>query len=173
MSNSGLSNNSLAFIALCNEYCSAVEQAPATEPTEFIANMIRLLPRLYITANDLKTEEESDGSGYIEQSLDEETYDTVRRNLETVIGAGDTYLEVFEEDMKYSDTPIAASISEGLADIFQSLYNFVETVREAPSDAIPGAIETIKEDFDNYWSQILCNVMRPLNNLYHNPEPEI
>lgn len=170
MSNKGLSNNSLAFIALCNEYCSAIEQAAETEPTDFTANMIRLLPRLYITANDLKTEESIEEGGYLEQALDEENYETVRRNLEGVFGANDTFLEVFEEDMKYSDTPIAASVSEGLADIFQSLYNFVEMVRDAPSDALPGAIEAIKEDFDNYWGQILCNVMRPLNHIYHNPE---
>ncbi|MDE6265542.1 MAG: DUF5063 domain-containing protein [Paramuribaculum sp.] len=165
-----LSNNSLAFIALCNEYCSAVEQAATTEPTEFIANMIRLLPRLYITANDLKTDENLEEPGYIDQSLDEENYETVRRNLEAAMGANDTYLEVFEEDMKYSDTPIAASVAEGLADIFQSLYNFVEMVRDAPSSLIPAAIAAIKEDFDAYWSRILCNVMRPLNAIYHNPE---
>lgn len=165
-----LSNNSLAFIALCNEYCSAVEQAETTEPTEFIANMIRLLPRIYITANDLKTDENLEEPGYIDQSLDEENYETVRRNLEAVMGANDTYLEVFEEDMKYSDTPIVASVAEGLADIFQSLYNFVEMVRDAPSDLIPSSIAAIKEDFDAYWSRILCNVMRPLNAVYHNPE---
>ncbi|MDE5744208.1 MAG: DUF5063 domain-containing protein [Paramuribaculum sp.] len=170
MSNHGLSNNSLAFIALCNEYCSAIEQASTAEPTEFTANMIRLLPRLYITANDLKTEEPIENEGYIDQVLDEESYETVRRNLETVFGADDTYLEVFEEDMKYSETPIATSVSEGLADIFQSLYNFVEMVREAIPENIPGAIAAMKEDFNNYWSQILCNVMRPLNNIYHNPE---
>ncbi len=165
-----LSNNSLAFIALCNEYCSAVEQAATTEPADFIANMIRLLPRIYITANDLKTDEALEEPGYIDQSLDEENYETVRRSLEAVMGANDTYLEVFEEDMKYSDTPIAASVAEGLADIFQSLYNFVEMVRDAPSGLLPSAIAAIKEDFDSYWSRILCNVMRPLNAVYHNPE---
>ncbi|MDE6459329.1 MAG: DUF5063 domain-containing protein [Paramuribaculum sp.] len=170
MSNQGLSNNSLAFIALCNEYCSAIEQAPAAEPSEFTANMIRLLPRLYITANDLKTDESIEEAGYLEQALDEDNYETVRSNLETLFGANDTFLEVFEEDMKYSDTPIAASVSEGLADIFQSLYNFVEMVREAPAEAIAAAIDSVKEDFDNYWGQILCNVMRPLNHIYHNPE---
>ncbi len=40
------------------------------------------------------------------------------------MGEDDVFLETFEEDMKYSDTPVAASVSESLADIFQPLYNF-------------------------------------------------
>ena len=80
----------------------------------------------------------------------------------------DIYLEVFEEDMKYSDTPIAASISEGIADIFQVLYNFIETIKDAPTDLIKEALTALREDFDNYWSQTLCNLLRPLNHIKHN-----
>ncbi|MCI9607477.1 MAG: DUF5063 domain-containing protein [Muribaculaceae bacterium] len=167
-----LTNNSLAFIALCNEYCSAVENALQTTRNEFVNRLVKLLPRLYISAIDLKADVEMEDEAYIAPALDEETYENIRRNLETLIGAADTYLEVFEQDMKYSDTPIAASISESLADIFQVLFNFVETVRDAPADAIPSALATVKEDFDNYWSQIICNVMRPLNALSQNPEEE-
>ena len=97
--------------------------------------------------------------------LEEDYYDAIRRRLETLFGADDTYLEVFEEDMKYSDTPIAAYISENLADIFQVLYNFIEMVKDSPTPMINAAIMAVKEDFSIYWSQILCNVMRALNNL--------
>lgn len=83
------------------------------------------------------------------------------------MGADDLYLEVFEEDMKYSDTPIAASISESLADLFQVLYNFVETIKNSPQTMIDVALVAIKDDFASYWSQILCNVLRPLNQLSH------
>lgn len=165
MSNTTLSNNSLAFIALCNEYCAAAEHARESERDEFIKSMVRLLPRLYITANDLNTS--PDEATYIEPALDEDYYESIRRSIEYLMGPDDTYLEVFEEDMKYSDTPIAASIAEGLADIFQALYNFVEMIRDAPSEVVEEAIASAKEDFDSYWSRILCNVMRPLNALYH------
>ena len=84
------------------------------------------------------------------------------------MGAEDTYLEVFEEDMKYSDTPIAASVAEGIADIFQSCYNFVTMVRDAPEPLIADALEAMKEEFRNYWSQTLCNLLRPLNQLRYN-----
>lgn len=167
-----LTNNALAFIALCNEYCSAAENALQSDKAGFVAKMVKLLPRIYISANDLQADTEMEEAAYIDPSLDEESYESVRRSIESLMGGSDTYLEVFEEDMKYSDTPIAASISEGLADIFQVLYNFVEMVRDAPSEAIGSALASVKEDFDTYWSATLCNVMRPLNHLHHNPDDD-
>lgn len=168
MESTSLNNNSLAFIALCNEYCMAIENARESSHDEFIAEMLRLLPRIYISATDLRvtplTDEED---AYLENALEEDYYESVRRNIETLMGADDLYLEVFEDDMKYSDTPIAASISESLADLFQVLYNFVETIKNSPQTMIDVALVVIKDDFASYWSQILCNVLRPLNQLSH------
>ena len=171
MSQTSLCNNSLAFIARANEYCSAAEHARETDRQEFIATMVRLLPRLYITASDLKPDGVAiEEDAYLEQTLDEDYYESIRRKIEYLMGPDDTYLEVFEEDMKYSDTPIAASIAEGLADIFQVLYNFVEMIRDTPPSVTEGAIIAVREDFDSYWSRILCNVMRPLNAIFRSTE---
>lgn len=159
-----LSPNSLAFIALCNEYCVAVEQAARTSRTELVKTLTKVLPRLYISATDL-TAEMMDPDSTISPALDEQTYEEVRSHLEQIFGADDTYLEVFHEEMKYSDTPIAATVSEGLADLFQVCYNFIETVRDAPEYLIEEALAAVKEDFETYWSGMLCNVMRPLNQL--------
>ena len=96
----------------------------------------------------------------------------MRREIESLLGADDVYLEVFEEDMKYSDTPIGASIAEGISDIFQVLYNFITMVREAPSETIDRALVAVKDDFDSYWSQKLCNLLRPLNHLRYKVSDE-
>lgn len=153
--------NSLAFIALSNEYCATMERAADMSASQFARTMLKLLPRLYISATDLSTSglEEAD----IDPAMDEEVYESVRSSVAALLGEHDTYLEVFEEDMKYSDTPIAASIAEGLADIMQVLYNFVEMVKDAPTPLIEGALEAVAEDFRTYWSRILCNQLRALN----------
>lgn len=165
MSQESINANALSFIALCNEYCAALEQAPQAESAEeFVGTMLRLLPRLYITATDLKVEE-AEPDTFIGDALEEDYYDAVRRGVEGLLGENDTYLEVFEEDMKYSETPIAASIAEGLADIFQVLYNFVDTVRDAPADLVAQALYLVHDDFKGYWSKPLCNVLRALNNI--------
>ncbi|WP_301756299.1 DUF5063 domain-containing protein [uncultured Muribaculum sp.] len=70
--------------------------------------------------------------------------------------------------MKYSDTPIAASVSEGLADIFQVLYNFLEAIKDVPNELIDQALIAVKDDFQSFWSRILCNVMRALNHIRYN-----
>lgn len=166
-----LPNNILAFIALANEYCSTLESASEAVPNEFTGSMLKLLPRIYISATDLKNSDEVasriDEMVYIEPSLDEDYYDSVRRSLEGLLGEHDTYLEVFEEDMKYSDTPIAANVSESLSDIFQVLFNFLEMVRDAPEEMILTTVAAVTIDFESYWGQVLCNVMRPLHQIHY------
>ena len=53
-----------------------------------------------------------------------------------------------------------------VGDIFQPLYNFVETVRESGSESIAEAYALCRETFESYWAQTLCNVLRALNNIY-------
>lgn len=159
-----MSPNTLSFIGLCQEYCTAVENAASTEPAQFTAAMLRLLPRIYITATDLADTEALD-ERFIEGALSEDYYDAVRRDMENLFGPDDTYLETFEQDMKYSDTPIAASLSEGLADLFQEFYDFLAAVRDATDETVDEAVGVVRDDFAAHWSRTLCNVMRPLNAL--------
>lgn len=163
MTDTKLTPNQLAFLALANEYCQALEGAAEAEKDEFIDAMLRLLPRIYISASDLTESVLLDEEGYIPQALDEDYYDSIRRGVESLLGEDDTYLEVFEDDMKYSDTPIGASVAEGLADLFQVFFNLTEYVRESTVDNILLLLDVAKEDFAAYWSQPLCNVLRALN----------
>lgn len=169
MNTTALSPNTLAFMALANEYCRALENASDTAAPEFLGKMLKLLPRIYMTATDLQPSFAAldDEENYIAASLSEEYYDSVRRAVESLLGPEDIYLEVFEEDMKYSDTPVSASVSEALADIFQVLYNFLESARDATDEHIDRLTAAVLEDFRGYWSQPLCNVMRPLNHIYY------
>ncbi|MCI5783967.1 MAG: DUF5063 domain-containing protein [Bacteroidales bacterium] len=160
-----VNTNSLAFIALCNEYCAALENAREMERTEFIEKMVRILPRIYISANDLQVNMIETEEPYIDGTLDEDYYEAVRRNVERLIGPDDVYLEVFEEDMKYSDTPVSASISESLADLFQVMFNFIAMVQDATDEIMGIGLLAMREDFKSYWGQILCNVMRALHKI--------
>ncbi len=163
-----LNTNSIAFIGLCNEYCISIENAKETARDAFIDNMLRLLPRIYIAATDLQIDILEEDDQFIENILDEDYYDALRRNMEVLLGEDDVYLEVFEEDMKYSDTPVAASISEGLSDLFQVLYNFINTIRDSTDTTVRLALVNVRDDFRSYWSAPLCNVLRALNHLKMN-----
>lgn len=163
---SPLNTNSIAFIGLCNEYCTTLENCSAIQRDEFINTMLRMLPRLYIMATDLSVSEIIDSdSAYIDNALDEDYYESIRRDIERITGPDDIYLEVFEEDMKYSDTPVSASIAEGLADIFQALFNFLSTIKDATDETISLALSSVHDDFKSYWSSTLCNTLRAINHL--------
>ena len=143
MENSKLAPNSLAFIALSNEFCSAIENAMEFEKEDFVAKMLKMLPRIYMTVTDIDIEE-SNEDYYALPYLDESVYDNLRSQLAALMGEDDVFLETFEEDMKYSDAPVSATISEDLADIYQQLYNFVASVRDVDTEAINSIIITCK-----------------------------
>ena len=133
---STLQPNELAFLALANEYCATMESAREAERDVFVASVLRMLPRIYIAASDLRRDDIAMSDAYVANALDEDYYEAVRMRVAELLGEDDTYLEVFENDMKYSDTPIGASVSEGLADLFQVFYNIVQTAREASPELI-------------------------------------
>lgn len=157
----------LAVTSLAADYCHICENASEMEKSEFTDRILDCLPRIYweffdISADDLVTLEEWD---YQPDYVDEDYYESIRRHIEMVMGPDDVFLETFEEDMKYSDTPIAASISESLADLFQPLFNFISVVKDTEGEKLVEAYINCKEDFVSYWSQTLCNVLRALNYL--------
>lgn len=171
LDDNGAMKRLLGATALAAEYCRTLENAGAMQRGEMTDAMLRLLPSLYIAFNEIQAEDVDAGfeeEVYFDSYVDEDYYESIRRGLEGVFGEEDTFLETFEEDMKYSDTPIASSISECLADIFQPLFNFVCIVRDSDGEKTSEAFSECKENFVSYWSQTLCNVMRALNFLKYN-----
>jgi len=162
-----LTPNELTFIALTNEYCHTLETCQQLDSRDqLVAQMLKLLPRLYITASDL--DGEALDEEYIDPALDEDVYDLVRQRVATVMTDEDIYLEVFVEDMKYSDTPVSASVSENLADLYQEFFNVLHAIEDAPTSLQRDVLALCKANFAAYWGQTLCNVLRSLNNIYYN-----
>ena len=85
MDNTALNTNTLAFIALCNEYCVAMGQARESEREAFVQSMLRLLPRIYISATDLKTDFDPSDEAYLESTLEEDYYESVRCSVENLL----------------------------------------------------------------------------------------
>ncbi|MDE6392237.1 MAG: DUF5063 domain-containing protein [Muribaculaceae bacterium] len=168
MDNQDTKKHLLQITALASGYCSLLEHAREFEKEDFIKEILGYLPRLYYAFSEFVPEDPDSVSldfGFYRTYVDEDFYESVRRNVEVLLGPDDAFLETFEEDMKYSDTPIGASIAECLADIFQPLYNFISIVKESDGEQAAGAYAECRENFEAYWAQTLCNVMRALNHL--------
>ena len=154
----------LELVALSADYCFVCENVSEYNKEELIDRMLDLLPRIYWNFFDLQTEQIFIEEFYPEY-VDEDYYESIRRHIESIMGEDDIFLETFEEDMKYSETPIGASIAESLSDIFQPLFNFVNSVKEADGENIFEMFSHCKDEFISYWSQKLCNVLRALNSI--------
>lgn len=157
--------------ALCAQYCRTLEECRNMDKEDFIVAMLDLLPRIYLEFSiplDETFQQFEEEASYFSSYIDEDYYEGIRRNVEILLGPEDSFLETFEEDMKYSDTPIASSISECLADIFQPVYNFISVVRETDGESAEAAYMECRENFESYWSQTLCNVLRAVNYLRYN-----
>lgn len=106
---------------------------------DFVDKATKLLPLLYLKAS-LLPEVESEEETELELSVSEDMYESVRSRIAGLLGERDSYLETFHADMRYSDTPIAAFISENLADVYQDTGNFVSLFRQGNEEVMQEAI---------------------------------
>ena len=61
-----ISNNSILFIGLANEYCQTLESCANYEKNEFVDKLLKLLPRIYIAISDFNETEIDDAVIYLQ-----------------------------------------------------------------------------------------------------------
>jgi hypothetical protein len=160
------SNHVIEFVTVTAEYCSFIERANQFSSSEFTEKIIKILSLLYLKSTllpefDPVTEEN------IERFVTEDHYEHIREQLLNVIGRYDEYLEVFHPDMKYSDSPILASISEDLSDIYQDLKDMVSNFQSANLQIMNDCLSLCKDNFQEYWGQKVLNALRALHNVLY------
>lgn len=154
--------NVVEFVTVAAEYCKYVEQAEGTRRDTFVDTMLKILPLLYLKATLLPPCEPM-GDEAPEQYVTEETYEVVRLTLASILAERDDYLDVFVEDMKYSDQPITRYISEDLADIYQDVKDFIFVFSLGLNQTMHDALAICQENFRLYWGQKLVNTLRALH----------
>lgn len=108
----------------------------------------------------------------LEAFVTEGDYERVRAGVAALLREHDDYLDVFVKDMAYSDTPICQTVSENLADIYQSLKDFVCIYRLGLDRTMNDALLACEEQFREFWGQRLLNAMRALHDVkYGTGEP--
>jgi hypothetical protein len=158
--------NTVEFVTVAAEYCAFLEQVYDKEPSRVVDVLCKLLPLVYLKAAML-AETEPEGL-YLEEVVTEPDYDAIRQMLSEKFAENDDYLEVFVEDMKYSDTPVRRCISEDMADIYQALKNFVHSYRSGLDEVMEEAVAVCAEGFRTYWGQTLTNTLRAVHNVRYN-----
>lgn len=156
--------NVIDFVTISVEVCAFLEKDEALPRDEWIDRLLKMLPLLYVKAlllpETLSTEEEFPAT-----FVREEDYSRVAHKVSEIMGEEDVYLDVFVEDMKYSDTPVSTLISENIADIYQDIRDFVSVYQFGLTEQMNEALFLCRENFYLYWGQKLVNVLRPLHAL--------
>ena len=154
--------NVAEFVTVAAEFCNYLEQAETIKRATFVDTTLKILPLLYLKAAMLP-ECHTIGEELPEKYVTEETYEVLRMNLAGVLAEGDTYLDVFVEDMKYSDQPITKYISEDLADIYQDIKDFIFVFQLGLNETMNDSLAICQENFRTYWGQKLVNTLRALH----------
>jgi hypothetical protein len=158
------SKNVIEFVTIANEFCLLLEGSAKIAKLEFIEKAQKLTPLLYLKAcmlpkNETELEEE------IEKFVSEADWEFIHSSVQAKMGAHDQYLEVFEEDMEYSERPVIASVSESFADIYQDLKDFLTSYRIGTLDVMNEALWDLNNSFYQHWGQNLVNSLRAIHSL--------
>jgi hypothetical protein len=154
----------IEFVTVAVQLCLYLEQSAEQEKDEFIEKMLCMLPLLYLKAKLLpKSVEEMDG--YPERFVSETEYEDIRQMVASKLGSDDAYLEVFVEDMRYSDEPITAFVSENIADIYQEIKDLACNYQTRDEAVMNDALVSCMDGFEQHWGQKLLNVLRALHAL--------
>ncbi len=155
----------LEFVAISVEFCKLVESENPGNREEWVSNMLKIFPLMYVKAM-LLPETVAMDDDFPATFVNEMDYAYVEKKITEIMGDENTYLDVFVEDMKYSDRLISSFVSENIADIYQDIRNFVSVYQYNLSEQMNDAILRCKENFYQFWGQKLVNVLRPLHAIY-------
>jgi len=161
--------NILEFVTVALEYCTFVETAGQLSLFDFVDKATKILPLLYLKAGLLPALT-PDEDVIPEYTVTEDMYESVRGRIAELLGEYDTYLETFHPDMQYSDAPVAAFVSENLADVYQDIGNFVSLFRQGVEEIMTEAVALCGANFREYWGQRLLNALKAVHAVRYDDE---
>lgn len=154
----------IEFVTVAAETCLFLEHANEFTKSDFVQKSVRILPLLYLNVSLLDIPDPV-FEEIPERFVTEEDYQYVRELVEQLLGNDDSYLEVFHPDMALSDTPIAAFVSENMADVYQELKDFAANYQLGDIDIMNDALVACLDAFGEHWGQKLLNALRALHAL--------
>ncbi|MGC9471275.1 MAG: DUF5063 domain-containing protein [Bacteroidales bacterium] len=155
----------IAFVRSAGDFCTLLENTRgASSRSEWVRTARLSLLRLYHDFS-LLPPFETVLDEPLEKFVREEEWNAVSDSVLQVLGRFNEYLEVFDERMRESETPVICSIAEDLADIYQDIKDFVSLYHMGTPDIMNDALVECQEHFIDYWGQKAVNLLRTLHNL--------
>ena len=150
------------FVTVAAEFCAYLEQSSYRSKEQFVDTMLKLLPFLYVKAHLVKRVE-SNGDFLPDDKVTEEDYNWIRNIIYSILGNDDDYEELVFDPNTQSDETKWSSISENLADMYQSLRNFVSAYQIGIEDCMHDALWLVMDQFELFWGKCLVDSLSRLH----------
>lgn len=161
--------NTIEFVTVAAEYCAFIENSRRLTAKAFFEKSVKLLSLLYLKTS-LTPDYDDTAFSELQQFVNEASYEMIRQNVSRTIGQYDEYLEVFHDEIQYSDTPIIAYISEDLTDIYQDLKDMIGNFQTADIDIMNDCLKECKDNFQAFWGQKALNALRAMHCVLYSRE---
>lgn len=160
------SKNVIEFVAVANEYCNIVENHAQVSRKVFIERMQKIFPLVYLKASLLPAIDDEQVETP-EKFVNEVEYNFLLSKIGEKMGQFDSYQEVFDEGMQYSETAIDASIADNICDIYQDLKDFLMAYRIGTVEIMVDALWECNNNFKTFWGQKLVNGLRAIHSVVY------
>ena len=158
----GYSREVIEFVAVAKEFCDFTETIGGGDKKLVLSKLQKFIPLIYLKGS-LLPECESETIGMVEDGVTEEDYNALYATIHQLMGEDDEYLEVFDDNMQYNETPVVNSIAEKVCDIYQDLKNFIMAYRHGLTEVIEEALWLLNANFELYWGKACVNVLRAIH----------
>lgn len=154
-------DSTIAFVTAAAQTSMLIEQCGDHACEEWIEQMLRILPVLYLRTRLVEPDRELEDEP--QRFVTEEDYNYALVGIRQLLGSDDAYLDVFVDQGVYTDEVQTAYISEGLADIYQEIRDLAAAFQTGEEAVMHEAVIACREAFDTHWGQKLLAVMRALH----------
>ena len=158
--------NTLEFVTVAVEFCALMEKSVELDKEEFVGTLLKLLPLLYMKVQ-LLPEVDSDGSFAPSGQVTEDDYNFVCSCAYQLLRDHDDYEMLVWDEAMQTEESRWQSVSEGLADIYQALRNFVAVYQQRLEMQMQDALYEVHEAFTLYWGQTLLDTLRQLHRIHY------
>jgi hypothetical protein len=150
-----------SFAELGSSYCLLIDQHEEYSTEAFVGRIREILPLLYYQALKLPDVESTDDE--FQREISHEEWSQMFARLQRKLGGNDLYWVIYDSMKTDLDKPVAASLSDDLADIWRDLKNGLKQW----SDGSPAMRQEIvwnwRFSFHHHWSNHAVDALRTIN----------
>jgi hypothetical protein len=154
----------IEFVTVANEFCTYLESNSTFEKHVFVKQLQGFLPLLYLKATTLPTMENVMDEG-VEHYVTEFDYYQIQNSIIELLGSDDDYVRLFDAEYSEEHEPVNSSISENIADVYQSLKDFIMNYRGGIDEIMNDALWECKVNFMDYWGGALVDAQKAIHML--------